>query len=93
MLTLYRSVVFGSPGDESAAKMRDLSLREAGLFAPLVLGVIVLGVIPNYVLNRVEPSVQRVIERYETKLAQSPAMPINLFDEKQDTISRDTQRQ
>ena len=87
MLTLYRSVVFGSPGDENAARMPDLNLRELCLFAPLVLGVIVLGVMPNYVLDRVEPSVQRVIERYETKLARSPAMPIDLLDYKQDTTS------
>lgn len=64
MLVLYRCVVFGPQDNEDAAAMPDIGMREAAIFAPLVLLVLVLGVFPNYVMDRVSPSAERMLALY-----------------------------
>ena len=45
--------------------MRDLSWREATVVAPLVILIVVLGVYPKPVLDRIQPSVDRLIAHVE----------------------------
>ena len=52
MLVLYKRVVFGDPASKEAASMPDLSLRELGILTPLVVLVILLGVFPNYIMDK-----------------------------------------
>ena len=54
--------------NDDAAKMPDLSRREIALFVPLVFLVLYLGVFPGYVLDRLHPSVDRLITLYEAGL-------------------------
>jgi len=68
MLVLYRRVIFGKQVNKDAAKMKDLNKREYAMLVPLALMVIWLGVSPSYVMDKVSPSVERLIERYETQL-------------------------
>jgi|TARA_R110002126_G_scaffold13118_3_gene56570 NADH-quinone oxidoreductase subunit M len=68
MLFLYRRVVFGTQTNDDAAKMPDLTRREMALFVPLVLLVLYLGVFPGYVMDRLHPSVDRLITLYESGL-------------------------
>lgn len=50
-----------------------LSLREKFYFIPMVLVIIWLGVAPHYLLSRTAPSVERLIQQYQTKIGTSEA--------------------
>jgi len=65
MLVLYRAVIFGEQKNADAAAMKDLNKVEYVCLVPLVLLTIWLGVAPNYVMERVAPSADKLISRYE----------------------------
>ncbi len=75
MLMLYKRVMFGTQDNEDAAQMLDLSPREVGIFVPLVLLVIFLGVFPNFVMDRISPSVDKLHGQYMAGL-QVPDMQV-----------------
>ncbi len=60
MLWAYQRVFHGVP-DEANAKVVDLTHSERWLMAPLVILIVFLGVYPKPVLDRIEPSVERVL--------------------------------
>ena len=68
MLLLYRNVVFGKVTNKEAAKMKDLNGREIACFAPLIVLVLLLGILPNLVLDKTEATVTRLVERYNTSI-------------------------
>lgn len=68
MLYLYRRVIFGKQINDDAAKMPDLNAREIALFVPLVAMVIYFGFFPGYIMDRLHPSVDRLITQYEDGL-------------------------
>lgn len=61
MLLLYRKVIFGPQENEDAAAMKDVSKREIGLLAPLVVLVLWFGIAPGFVLDRVGPAVNTLM--------------------------------
>jgi NADH-quinone oxidoreductase subunit M len=69
MLHLYRKIVYGPSENPEASAMKDLTRREYGYFLPLVILVLWLGVAPSYVLDRVSPSVEKLIGQYQSKLS------------------------
>ena len=68
MLVLYRRVVFGEQKNEDAAAMKDLDRREFFYLAPLAALVIVLGVSPGMVMDKVSPSVEKLMAQYHNGL-------------------------
>ncbi|MCB1532411.1 MAG: NADH-quinone oxidoreductase subunit M [Alphaproteobacteria bacterium] len=68
MLLLYRRVVFGPQENKDAAKMPDLNKREIALLAPIVVLVLWLGVSPNIVMEKVSPSVEKLLTHYEEQV-------------------------
>ncbi|PJB72987.1 MAG: NADH-quinone oxidoreductase subunit M [Alphaproteobacteria bacterium CG_4_9_14_3_um_filter_47_13] len=68
MLVLYKRVVFGAQINKDAAKMPDLNPREIAIFIPLVVLVIFLGIFPNFVLDRMAPSVAKLQAQYNAGL-------------------------
>jgi len=60
MLWAYQQAFHHEP-DEETAKTRDLSWREGLVVAPLVVLIIALGVYPKPVLDRITPSVNRLV--------------------------------
>ena len=71
-LWLYRRVVFGDLIKESLKTITDMRAREKWIFAPLVAMTLLLGVYPPLVTDIIGPSVEALIENYETALAQVP---------------------
>ncbi len=69
MLILYKRVVFGEAVNDDAAKMPDLTMREFATFVPLIALVIWLGVFPGFVMDRIAPSVDKLISQYEAGLS------------------------
>jgi NADH-quinone oxidoreductase subunit M len=66
MLSLYKRVVFGEVTNPEAGRMKDLSVREIVIFAPLVLLVVVMGIYPRFVLQPIAPSVAKIVSGLET---------------------------
>ena len=64
-LTLYRRVVFGELVNPKLAGITDLDAREVAIFAPLVIGTLILGVYPNYVFNLTQTSVDHLVTVYQ----------------------------
>jgi NADH-quinone oxidoreductase subunit M len=69
LLWAYQRMWHGPLEREENAGIADLDGREWAILAPLVAAIIVLGLFPRPVLDRVEPSAQRVVEQTQ---AQSP---------------------
>ena len=65
LLWAYQQAFHHEP-DEDTAKVRDLSWREMVVVAPLVALIVVLGVYPKPVLDRITPSVTRLVQHVET---------------------------
>jgi NADH-quinone oxidoreductase subunit M len=63
LLWMYQRVVFGPVVHEENRALADLGAREIVVLAPVVVLCVVLGVYPAPVLTRVQPSVDRTIQR------------------------------
>jgi NADH-quinone oxidoreductase subunit M len=66
LLWAYQRVFHGEAEGENA-EMRDLDLREGLVLAPLVGLIVFLGVYPTPLLERVEPSVEALIDHVEAR--------------------------
>ncbi|HZN16422.1 MAG TPA: NADH-quinone oxidoreductase subunit M [Acidimicrobiales bacterium] len=64
LLWAYQRVFHGEPDGENAT-MTDLNLRERAVMLPLIAMIVFLGVYPKPVLDRINPSVHRLIDHVE----------------------------
>jgi NADH-quinone oxidoreductase subunit M len=64
LLWAYQRVFHGTP-DEDNASVPDLTWREGLVMAPLLAGILFLGVYPKPMLERIEPSVDKLITHVE----------------------------
>jgi NADH-quinone oxidoreductase subunit M len=67
MLKMVRDVFFGPVTMPEREKAGDVGKAELGYMIPIVVLLFVLGVFPNAVLRKTEPSVKRVVEKLEAK--------------------------
>ena len=63
MLPMVQTMFFNALDKPENRAVHDLSRREIAILAPLIAGMIVIGVHPTPLLRRMEPSVQMVLER------------------------------
>ena len=68
-LWLYRRVMMGDLIKEALRTIQDMSLREKAVFAPLIGMTLLLGVYPVLVLDLIGPSVQTLVENYNSALS------------------------
>ncbi|MGA7328234.1 MAG: NADH-quinone oxidoreductase subunit M [Rhodomicrobium sp.] len=68
-LTLYRSIIFGKLERPSLASIRDMSPREIGIMAPLVILTLLLGFYPKPVLDTTSGAVTAMIAPYQQAVA------------------------
>lgn len=73
LLWNYQQVFHGKP-DEDAQQMADLTRRERLTIAPLLALIVVLGVYPKFMLDRIEPAVHRELVGLSTPAPASAAM-------------------
>jgi len=69
-LWLYRRVVMGDLIKESLKAITDMTRCERAIFAPLVVMTLLLGVYPSLVTDIIGPSVEALIQNYETALGE-----------------------
>jgi len=66
MLWAYQRVMFGPVVKPENEKLKDLSLREVTVLAPLLVAVFVMGVMPTGILRSMEPSLKKILTRVES---------------------------
>ncbi len=64
LLWAYQRVFHGEPEGDNAT-MPDMTWRERGIMVPLLVLIVFLGVYPKPVLDRIQPSVDRLIAHVE----------------------------
>ena len=69
MLWLYRTVIFGPQANADSASMSDLNKRELAMFVPIVALILWLGVNPGIVIDRISPSVEKLLSHVEMQTA------------------------
>jgi NADH-quinone oxidoreductase subunit M len=67
-LTLYRRVVFGEITNPQLSMVADLDWREVVVFAPLIIGTLLLGVYPKLVFDITQASVDQVVMTYRAAI-------------------------
>jgi len=77
-LWVYRRVIFGRLDKPSLAAMKDLTVREFVILAPLVVLTIYYGVYPKPVLDMTEASVAALIKNYDAALAMAKSATLAL---------------
>jgi NADH-quinone oxidoreductase subunit M len=60
MLWMFQRVNYGETREENA-RLRDLSVREWIVMAPIVAAIVLMGVLPNLFLRPMGPSVERAL--------------------------------
>jgi len=73
MLYLYWRICYGTQRNADAAAMKDLSVRELWLLAPIAAGVLWMGVYPESFLRPMRADVGRLLERVERAKPQGDA--------------------
>jgi NADH-quinone oxidoreductase subunit M len=66
LLWAYQRMWHGRLEREENRAVADLTGREWAILAPLIAAVVVLGLFPNPLLERVEPSARRVVEHTQS---------------------------
>ncbi|MBT7311174.1 Fe-S-binding domain-containing protein, partial [bacterium] len=61
MLWMYQRVFLGKLANEANQSLQDMSLREILVLLPILIFIIVLGVLPGPFLEKIEPSIDRLL--------------------------------
>jgi NADH-quinone oxidoreductase subunit M len=64
LLWAYQRVFHGEP-DEANKKFREISVKEAAVLLPFLAAIVFMGVYPKPVLDRIEPSIDKLISHVE----------------------------
>ncbi len=75
MLWMFQRVNYGPLTNDKNRGLRDLSLREWFVIAPICAMAIVMGVVPNVFLRPMEPAVRKTIE--QVRPLSVPRRPVN----------------
>ncbi len=77
LLWAYQRVFHGEP-DEANKGFGELKLREAAVMLPLVGVIVFTGIYPKPMLDRIEPSVNRLIEHVSEKTSYVEPQPVGV---------------
>ena len=78
MLWMFQRVIFGPVTHEENRTLKDLSLRERLVFAPLLVLIFWMGVMPQPFLDRMQPALDRMLDRSRERrmIAPQAAAPV-----------------
>jgi NADH:ubiquinone oxidoreductase subunit 5 (subunit L)/multisubunit Na+/H+ antiporter MnhA subunit len=80
LLWAYERVFTGIPDKEENKTLSDLSPREISLLAPLAVLVVLLGLYPNILLDKIAPSTEAVLDHIEASTDYAVPAPGRLGD-------------
>ncbi len=67
MLWMFQRVFYGKVTNAHNHGLPDLSFREWAIVGPLAAAAIAMGVVPNVFLKPMEPAVQRIVDRVQSR--------------------------
>ena len=67
MLWMFQRVFLGKVTNDHNKHLPDLSFREWAIIGPLAAAAIAMGVMPNVFLKPMEPAVQRIVDRVQSR--------------------------
>ncbi len=77
MLWMYQRVMFGPLENPANRQLIDLSKREIAVFVPILVLLFVMGVYPQPILSRIEPSVQAYLSQVQKKMAAAESVQLS----------------
>ena len=80
MLWMFQRVMFGKLDNPKNQTLTDLSLREIVVLVPIVVFIVWIGVYPKPFLNRMEQSVNQVLQQSRSTAAVKAATPAIALD-------------
>jgi NADH-quinone oxidoreductase subunit M len=80
LLWAYERVFTGVPDKKENLALQDLSTREIGLLAPLAILVLVIGLFPSILLDKIGPSTEAVLDHIESTTDYTTPDPGRLDD-------------
>jgi NADH-quinone oxidoreductase subunit M len=80
LLWAYERVFTGVPEREENKMLSDLSVREVSLLAPIAALVLVIGLYPSVLLDKIAPSTEAVLDHIEASTDYQVAEPGRLGD-------------
>jgi NADH-quinone oxidoreductase subunit M len=80
LLWAYERVFTGVPEREENKVLSDLSVREISLLAPLAILVLVIGLFPSVLLDKIAPSTEQVLDHIEANTGYEVPEPGRLGD-------------
>jgi NADH-quinone oxidoreductase subunit M len=80
LLWAYERVFTGVPDKPDNLALTDLSVREIALLAPLAVLVLVIGLYPGLLLDKITPSTEAVLDRIEAATGYAAPAPGRLAD-------------
>jgi NADH-quinone oxidoreductase subunit M len=83
LLWAYQRVFHGEP-DEDNKTFRELTFKEGAILLPFLLAIVFLGIYPKPVLERIEPSVDVLIENVEDHTDYEQPVPMVVIGEVDD---------
>ncbi|MBI2877627.1 MAG: NADH-quinone oxidoreductase subunit M, partial [Candidatus Tectomicrobia bacterium] len=69
MLWMFQRVMFGPLTNPANRELRDLNEREVILLVPLVVGMLIIGIYPQVLLGKMEPSVNHLLQQVSQRAA------------------------
>jgi len=67
MLWMFRRVVFGPLSRPENQNLKDIGAREIAILIPILILIFFMGIYPRPFLARMQPAVERIIQRIESK--------------------------
>jgi NADH-quinone oxidoreductase subunit M len=74
MLWMFQRVIFGPVTHEENRDLKDLSLRERLVFAPLLILIFWMGLMPQPFIDRMQPALNRTLELSKQRAAAAAVM-------------------
>jgi NADH-quinone oxidoreductase subunit M len=81
MLWMTRRVFHGPVKEELIPKMKDLSASESWTLVPLIVLILVMGIFPNLLLDRISPSVEELLTHASERSIESMNLEISGSEE------------
>lgn len=75
LLYMFQKVFFGKLDKAKNGNLKDLNGRELGVFIPLVILIFVLGLFPRPILAVMEPSTQKFLRDFRSRVAEPDGPP------------------
>jgi NADH-quinone oxidoreductase subunit M len=80
LLWAYERVFTGVPDKDENVGLKDLTTREIGLLVPLAILVLVIGLFPSVLLDKIGPSTEAVLDHIESATDYTTPYPGRLDD-------------